>query len=84
MVFDVSNRVFLNLLLLALFGREKEVCDRLQRHPLIYPMFSTSPQPSPERRGKRRAISISLARQNLHLVIYDVIARSRTTKQSRY
>jgi hypothetical protein len=27
MVFNVSNRVFLNLLLLALFGREKEVSD---------------------------------------------------------
>ncbi len=49
----------------AYFGREKGVCDKLQRHPLINPIFE--PQPSPERRGK--VLSAPFARGNLHLVI---------------
>jgi hypothetical protein len=54
---------------LRFFGREKGVCDKLQRHPLIDPMFSlSSPLPSGEGLGVS-AISMSLARQNLHLVI---------------
>jgi hypothetical protein len=45
---------------LRFFGREKGVCDKLQRHPLIYPIF-----PWPYFAG----VSTSLARQDLHLVI---------------
>lgn len=43
--FRASNSVFLNLLPCACFGREKEVCDKLQRHPLIDPIFGPHPCP---------------------------------------
>ena len=77
--FRVSNRVFLNLLPCACFGREKGVCDKLQRHPLIDPMFSLHLAPSPvlgEGLGVR-AISIPFARENLHLVIPPQAGPSR-------
>src|SRR5687768_4991640 len=61
LVFGTSNRVFLNPVTpCACFGREKGVCDKLQRHPLIDPIFLTS---------FLRAISAPFARGNLHLVI---------------
>jgi hypothetical protein len=59
----LNNRVFFKLLCsypLALEGRRKPV-NWLQRHPLIYPIFSTS--------LVMRAISVPFARENLHLVI---------------
>jgi hypothetical protein len=52
---------------LALEGRREPVI-RLQRHPLIYPIFSPSFL-SPRERGRVRAISAPFARGNLHLVI---------------
>ena len=58
---------------LRFLGREKGVCDKLRRHPLIDPIFR--PHYSPRRRGK--ALSISLARQNLHLVIPSKAGPSR-------
>jgi hypothetical protein len=42
------------------FGREKGVCDKLRRHPLIDPIFL---------RHSIAGVSTSLARENLHLVI---------------
>ncbi len=52
------NSVFLNCAHpYACSGREKGACDRLQRHPLIYPIFSRLP-----------GISAPFARGNLHLV----------------
>ncbi len=53
-----QQRFFKHLLLCAFFGREKGACDRLQRHPLIYPIFS-----------RKAGISAPFARGNLHLVI---------------
>src|SRR5215207_9641462 len=44
----------------ACFGREKGVCDKLQRHPLIDPIFSQQ---------LSAGISAPFARGNLHLVI---------------
>jgi hypothetical protein len=39
-VFGVSDRVFFKPVAPCVsFGREKGVCDELQRHPLIDPMF---------------------------------------------
>ena len=73
-VFDPSNRVFLNsVTACACFGREKGVCDKLQRHPLIDPIFG--PHPSPERRGE--VLSAPFARGNLHLVIPPQAGPSR-------
>lgn len=66
LVFGTSTRVFLNSVTpCACFGREKGVCDKLQRHPLIDPMFR--PHPSPKRKGE--VLSAPFARGNLHLVI---------------
>ena len=46
-----SDKVFLNSFAsYACFGREKEVCERLQRHPLIDPIFG--PHPSPLLKGE--------------------------------
>src|SRR6185295_3881146 len=64
-----QQRFFKSVTPCAYFGREKGVCDELQRHPLINSIFSTSPQPSPKRRGLGWAISIPFAREYLHLVI---------------
>jgi hypothetical protein len=43
----------------AYFGREKRVCEKLQRHPLIDPIFS---------RQRLAGISVLFAQENLHLV----------------
>jgi len=71
-----SDKVFLNSFApYACFGREKEVCDRLQRHPLIDPIFEHHPPPPPlfsQKMGEvggGKVLSASLAGRNLHLVI---------------
>src|SRR5688500_1379415 len=72
-VFDSSNRVFLNSVApCACFGRKKGVCDKLQRHPLINPLFR--PHLSPF--WWREVLSAPFARGNLRLVISYVIARA--------
>src|SRR5215211_3776926 len=55
----LSNRVLL-VAPYACFGREKGVCDKLQRHPLIDPIFSQQ---------LSAGISAPFARGNLYLVI---------------
>jgi hypothetical protein len=78
-VFDPSNRVFRPFLgdchSLRFLGREKGVCDKLRRHPLIDPIFRLHPAHSPRRSVE--ALSISLARQNLYLVIPPKAGPSR-------
>lgn len=64
--FSMWMAVFITCHLCACFGREKGVRDKLQRHPLIYPIFpSFCPLP-----GRRRSsVSVPFARENLHLVV---------------
>ena len=50
----------------AFLGREKGACDRLQRHPLIDPIFGPESARSP---GQEQVLSASFAGRNLHLVI---------------
>ena len=50
----------------ACLGREKGACDRLQRHPLINPIFEPEPAQS---LGQDQVLSASFAGRNLHLVI---------------
>src|SRR5712691_10158243 len=53
-VFGGRQQSFFKLLAFhACFGREKGVCDRLQRHPLIDPIFG----PRPLLIGKRKSLA---------------------------